>query len=103
MLFRSVQNIEENYGKFQVVNNVGYNGTKAFKLQTYLDNSNADPFTDLWFYNNRLGLSVDNLITPSVDLRYTSNVTVTFKFAYATNATAAADIKEKLRVYTSSN
>ena len=98
-----VQNIEENYGKFQVVNNVGYNGTKAFKLQTYLDNSNADPFTDLWFYNNRLGLSVDNLITPSVDLRYTSNVTVTFKFAYATNATAAADIKEKLRVYTSSN
>jgi len=98
-----VQNIEENFGKFDVVEGVGYNNSRAWKLQTYFDNSQADPFTNDAFYNARLGLSVDNLITPSIDLRYTSSVNVTFRYAYATNATTVADIKEKLRVYTSNN
>ncbi len=98
-----VQNIEDNFGKFQVVDGAGYNNSKAWKLQTYFDDSDADPFTDAAFYNDRLGLSVDNLITPSIDLRYTSNVTVSFRYAYATNATDEGDITEKLRVYTSNN
>lgn len=98
-----VQNIEDNYGKFSVVDNYGYNGSKAWKLQTFFDNSQSDAFTDDWFYNYRLGLSKDNLITPSIDLRHTTGVSVSFKFAYATNATTASDITEKLRVYTSNN
>lgn len=98
-----VQNIEENYGKFKVVNGGGYNGSAAWKLENYFDNSQSDPFTDDWFYNYRLGKSVDNLITPSIDLRHTTNVTVSFKFAYATNATSTNDITEKLKVFTSSN
>lgn len=98
-----VQNIEENYGKFKVVSGDGYNGSKAWKLENYFDNSNSDPFTDDYFYNNRLGKSVDNLITPSIDLRHTTNVSVSFKFSYATNATSTGDITEKLKVYTSSN
>lgn len=98
-----VQNPEDNYGSFGVVDNNGYDGGKAWKLQTFFDNSQSDPFTDEGFYNNRLGLSMDHLITPAVDLRYTSNVSVTFKYAYATNATSTGDITENLRVYTSSN
>lgn len=94
-----VENPEKNYGKFGVVSNNGYGGSKAFKLQTFYDNSEDDNFTEGWFYNYRLGLSVDNLITPSVDLRNTSSVVVTFRYAYATNATIASDIDEKLRVY----
>ncbi|GAB5416296.1 MAG: hypothetical protein Crog4KO_11200 [Crocinitomicaceae bacterium] len=97
------QNPEDNYGSFKVDQTHGFNGGKAWKLQTYFDNSQSDPFTDEGFYNQRLGLSMDHLITPSVDLRYTSNVTVTFKYAYATNATNSNDITENLRVYTSSN
>ena len=46
---------------------------------------------------------MDELITPSFDLRYTTGITVTFKFAYASNATQADQITEKLRVYTSKN
>jgi len=94
-------NVENNFGAFSVVNGVGYDGSKAWKLQTYFDNSNADPYTDDWFYNFRLGGSIDRLITPSVDLVYTTGVEVTFKYAYATNATVAADITEEVKVYSS--
>ena len=58
-------------------------------------------FNDDYFYNDRLGLSIDELITPSYDLRYTSNVTVSFKFSYATNSTQVDQIEETLKVYTS--
>lgn len=95
-----IQNPENNYGEFKVVNNYGYNGTKAFKLNTFKDVAEADPFTEDWFYNFRLGGSVDNLITPSMDLRNTTAITVYFKYAYATNATVSADITEQLRVFT---
>jgi len=101
--FFVIQNPEDNYGEFGVVSNYGYNGSKAFKLQTYKDVSNADAYTKDWFYNFRLGGSVDNLITPSMDLRNTSGITVTFKYAYATNATLTADITEELKVYSTRN
>lgn len=94
-------NVENNFGKFSVVNGVGYNGSKAWKLQTYFDNSQSDPYTDDWFYNFRLGGSIDRLITPSVDLVTTTGVEVTFKYAYATNATVASDITEEIKVYSS--
>ena len=101
--FFVVQNPEDNHGEFKVVEGAGYNGTKAFKLNTYKDITMADPFTADAFYNNRLGGSVDALITPSMDLRTTSGVTVLFKYSYATNATVTSDITEELRVYTSNN
>ncbi len=96
-----VNNPEENYAKFQVVNGVGYDNSRAWKLNNYKDVSNADPFTDEAFYNSRLGKNQDELITPSFDLRYTSGAQVSFKYAYATNATQEADITEELRAYVS--
>lgn len=98
-----VNNLEENYAKFSVVNGVGYNGSRAWKLNNYKDVSNADPFTDDFFYNDRLGLSVDELISPSFDLRYMSGTQFSFKFSYATNATQEADITENLKAYVSDN
>ena len=95
-----VQNPEDNYGEFKKANTNTSQGN-AFKLTTYKDVSQADPYTDDYFYDARLGGSVDHLITPSVDLRNTTGITVSFKFAYATNATLQADITEKLKVYTS--
>lgn len=101
--FFLTQNIENNFGSFGVVSGVGYDNSKCWKLQNYFDNSNADPWTDEAFYYNRLGLSEDHLITPAVDLRNTTNVEVTFKYAYATNATNTADITENITVSTSNN
>jgi PKD repeat protein len=98
-----VNNPEDNYAKFALANGKGYNQSRAWKLNNYRDISNADPFTDLAFYYNRLGLSQDELISPSFDLRYTSGAQVSFKFAYATNATQEAQITENIKAYVSDN
>lgn len=95
-----VENPEDNYGKFAVVNTNSDQG-KAFKLQTYKDVSQADLWTNDYFYNARLGLSEDILISPAVDLRNTTGITISFKYSYATNATLEADITEQMKVYTS--
>ena len=98
-----VNNPEENHGRFQLSNGTGYNNSRAYKLNNYKNVQFADFATDNYFYNNRLGGTIDELITPSFDLRYTTGITVTFKFAYASNATQADQIEEVLRVYTSKN
>jgi len=94
-------NIEDNYGKFGLVNSGGYDNSNCYKLQIYKDISNATLFSSDFFYNQRLGYSVDELITPSFDLRYTTGVTVSFKYSYATNSTTASNISETLRVMSS--
>jgi hypothetical protein len=96
-----VNNPEENYAKFALSSGTGYDGSRSWKLNNFKDVSNADPFNDDYFYNNRLGLSEDHLITPSFDLRYTTGVTVSFKYSYATNATQVNQIDERLLVKSS--
>jgi PKD repeat protein len=95
------QNPEDNWARFMLIPGVGKGQSKGFKLNNYKDVSAADAFTSDWFYYNRLGNSKDYLISPSFDLSNTSNVTVSFDYAYGTKATALADITEELRVYTS--
>lgn len=58
-------------------------------------------FSPLFFYNDRLGGSIDELVTPSFDLSNTSNVEISFKYAYATNAQQLSQITERLRVLSS--
>lgn len=98
-----VKNPEDNYGKFQIADGVGYDHSRAFKLGEYKDISGADPYTEDYFYNMRLGGSVDELITPSFDLSTTQSITVSFKFSYATNTMDEAAITEALRVYSTRN
>lgn len=96
-----VQNPENNWAHFQLLNGVGRGNSRGFELNNYKDISNADPYTNDWFYYDRLGNSKDYLISPSFDLSNTSNVTVSFDYAYGTKATALADVTEQVKVYTS--
>jgi PKD repeat protein len=98
-----VNNPEENHAKFTLTNGTGFNSSRAFKLNNYKNVQFADFATDNYFYNQRLGKTIDELISPSFDLRYTTGVTVTFKYAYASNATQADQIEEVLKVYSSKN
>lgn len=98
-----VHNPEDNHARFELNSNTGYNNSTSFKLNNFKDITGADPFTDDYFYNSRLGLNIDELVTPSFDLRYTTGVTVSFKYSYATNATQIADISEELKVYYSND
>lgn len=95
------QNPEENWARFMLIPGVGKGQSKGFKLNNFKDVSAADPYTNDWFYYDRLGNSKDYLISPSFDLSNTSNVSVSFDYAYGTKATALADITEEVKVYTS--
>ena len=98
-----VNNPEENHGKFALSNGTGYNQSRSYKLNTFKNVQFADYATDNYFYNDRLEGSIDELITPSFDLRYTSGITVSFKYAYASNATQADQITEILKVSSTRN
>ena len=94
-------NPENNDASFNRVATGGRGNTGCFKLNNFKDISSAMAFTEDWFYNDRLGNSKDYLISPAIDLRSTSNVSISFDYAYGTKATASADITEKLVVYSS--
>lgn len=95
------QNPENNWGRFNLVAGVGKDLSHAYQLNNYKDVAAADAYTNDWFYYNRLGGSTDYLISPAYDLSGTSNVSVSFDYAYGTKATTLADITEQLKVYTS--
>ncbi|MDD2983540.1 MAG: M43 family zinc metalloprotease [Crocinitomicaceae bacterium] len=93
-----VDNPEENWGRFEIANG-GVNNSKAFKLNNFKDVSSAAPYTDESVYYNRLGGTKDKLISPSFDLRYTTGATLSFDYAYATNATTIEEMTEELNVF----
>ena len=96
-----VLNPSTNNGQFESVNGVGVNGSTAFRLQNFRNIEGATQFSPLFFYNDRLGGSIDDLVTPSFDLSNTSNVEVSFKYSYATNGQEISQITERLRVLSS--
>lgn len=92
-------NPENNAASFYRVATGGRGNSGCFKLNNWKDVSNAQMFTEDSYYYDRLGNSKDYLISPALDLRNTSNVTISFDYAYGTKATATTDITEKLVVY----
>ncbi|AEA42711.1 M43 family zinc metalloprotease [Fluviicola taffensis] len=96
--FWIVNNPEENSPFFHRVTSGGRDNTACFKLNNFRLNT-AQEFTEDWFYNDRLGNSKDYLISPAFDLRNTSNVNISFDYAYGTKANVTTNITEKLIVY----
>lgn len=92
----------DTYSKFEPYP-VGYNSNRSLKLTTYKDLSGALPGTEESRYYSNLGGQIDAIITPSFDLRYTSGVTFSFDYSYATNAVQSSLMTEKIRVYYSRN
>lgn len=96
-----VDNPENLSNKFSLDYGHGYTLSSSYKLNNFKNISAALPHTTDWYHNKRLGGSKGVLISPSFDLRNTSGVTVSFNYAYASNATVAADITESFKVYSS--
>lgn len=94
-------NPENNHASFQHVSTVGYNGLGSMKLNNYFDMSTALPYSEEAAYYERLGGSKDYLISPAYNLSNTTNVTVSFDYAYGSQATVLADLSEVLKVYSS--
>lgn len=98
-----VDNPENNYAGWALSNTNGKDNSKCMKLNNYRDVSAAQAFTDLYFYNFRLGGNKDALISPSYNLSTTSGSELIFDFAYATGGTTLSEITESLKVYVSKN
>lgn len=94
-------NPENNHGEFKLSYGTGYDNSTSYKLGNYKNTTGANYATNDYFYDDRLGGSVDELTTPSFNLSNTTNIQVSFKYSYATNATEIADITEELKVYSS--
>jgi PKD repeat protein len=92
-------NPENDYTSFNRVATGGKGNSGCFKLNNFKDVSGALAFTEDWFYNNRLGNGKDYLISPALDLSNTSNINISFDYAYGTKTIISADITEKLVVY----
>jgi hypothetical protein len=98
-----VENPANNWSKFEVINSVGVNQSKALKLNNYFNVAGTTPFSPSSFYNNRLGGTQDSYVTPSFDLLTTTNIQVSFDYAYATNAENESDLTETLQISSSRN
>lgn len=98
-----VVNPTENEARWQIENGAGINGSRAMILRNASPYTSFLPFTNEAFYQDRLAGNIDEFITPSFDLSNTSGVSVSFRWAAATNASAVADMSERLRVFVSTN
>jgi PKD repeat protein len=95
--FWVVNNIRDNSSFWKYSNTVGYSGTTSMMLNAYetdvtpIDNGDNDQ---------------DELITPSMNLSSLSasgGPEFTFQYSYATRGSSAADITEKLEVFSSTD
>lgn len=99
--FWIVNNPEDNVNFFHRISTGGKGNSGCMKLNLYQNLIGVEAFSEESYYNNRLGNTKDYLLSPAYDLRNTSNVSISFDFAYGTKATETADITEKLIVYSS--
>jgi PKD repeat protein len=90
------------YSKF-VPYPIGYDSGNSLKLTVYKDLSGVMSGTQESRYYENLGGQVDAIITPTFDLRNSTDVTFSFDYSYATNASQTSLISENIRVYYSRN
>jgi PKD repeat protein len=82
-----VNNYDNNDATWYVANSTGYNSTKSVVMTAY----------------NNYQYDVDDLVSPSFDLSYTSGNVMTFRCAAASTAGAGIDVNDLLKVYISNN
>lgn len=88
-----LENPEGNEAAWSITSNVGYSGNHSFLLNNIKTSSTFDPY-----YDERLGLNHDALISPKYNLNFMSAVNFSFKYACATRGGSAATITESLVV-----
>ena len=82
-----VNNYDNNANTWVMNSSTGYQSSKCVMMNAYGDYQ----------------FDVDDLVSPSYDLSYTSGNTMTFRCAAASTGGSAADVNDKLNVYISTN
>jgi PKD repeat protein len=94
-------NPENNHAYFHKVNAGGKDNSSCYVLNNYKDVAGAAPFSDDYFYYDRLGFNKDQLTTAAYNLSNTTGVTVSFDYAYGTRTISIDNVTEKLVVSSS--
>ncbi|MCC6699902.1 MAG: T9SS type A sorting domain-containing protein [Fluviicola sp.] len=85
----------DNFNYFELLSTNGTNNSGCYRLHNPLVEELGCPTID------QLTSKKDYLISPAFDLTNTSNVSVSFDYAFGTDETTSGSIAEKLIVYTS--
>lgn len=87
-------NLDNNISTWRQTNAAGYsNGTSAFLNAYNMDVTNIDEG----------GFDIDELVTPSIDLTYLDEASVSFKYAFATQSIDLEGISDLLEVFISND
>lgn len=98
-----IQNKYNDESIWQILPDAGTNNSGGIYLKSTTPYQNAGQYSPESYYKNRRGGVVDAFISPAIDLEYSTNLSISFDYACATNATNIEDMNEKLIVYTSTN
>ena len=98
-----VQNPQNHPFKWQVRSDAGKDGTGGIFLNMTSPYLDPTKFTDEYFFNQRRGGTTSSFVSQPISLKHMTNISVTFDYACATDATTPADMKEELWIYTSNN
>ncbi len=96
-----VEDFNINSSMFSLSSKNGKNNSKCLKLNNYRDLSKYQPYQNEYYYYDRLAGTKHAIITPAINLTTTSDVTISFDYAFATNAYSDTLITDVLTVYTS--
>ena len=95
-------NLNNSGAAFEYMSDKGTNNSGAIALINYKEiDPLALPTSVEANYYNTLGGQFDEIILPPADLRYTTNVTFSYDYAYSTNTTTVADITEQIQTFIS--
>ncbi len=90
-----------NSSQFALSTKHGKNNSQCLKLNNFRNLSNYQSYQNEFYYYDRLAGSKHAIITPAINLTTTTNVSVSFDYAFATDAYYDSLITDKLIVYTS--
>jgi PKD repeat protein len=96
-----IEDKNENSSKFGFATKNGKGKSQCLKLNNYRDLSMYQPYQDEYFYYSTLAGTKHAVITPAINLTTTKNVTVSFDYAFATDAYYDSLITDQLNVYVS--
>ena len=98
-----IENPQKNAYQWEVRSDAGKNGSGGIFLNTVNPNKTPIAFSPEYFWNERKGGVKSTFISQAIDMTYLSNISVSFDVACASDGASAAEMKEKLIVYTSTN
>ena len=90
-----------NSSRFGLSTKNGKSKSQCLKLNNYRDLSKYQSYQDEYFYYDRLAGTKHAIITPAINLTTTTNVTISFDYAFATDAYYDSLITDQLNVYVS--